>query len=95
MNGVGYASLRRDRAFAPHKNLTPYFMLLFKLIIVILLLFVVGSLFTALFFLVKDPSNSQRVVKSLSWRIALSLFILLLLFVGIQTGLIVPHDVGG
>ena len=70
-------------------------MLLFKLIIVILLLFVVGSLFTALFFLVKDPSNSHRVVKSLSWRIALSLFILLLLFVGIQTGLIVPHDVGG
>ena len=70
-------------------------MLLFKLIIVILLLFVVGSLFTALYFLINDPSRSKRVVRSLSWRIALSLFILLLLFVGIQTGLIVPHDVGG
>ena len=70
-------------------------MLLLKLIIVILLLFVVGSLFTALYFLIKDPSESTRVVKSLSWRIGLSLFILLLLFIGIQSGLIVPHDVGG
>lgn len=70
-------------------------MLLFKIIIVILLLFVVGSLFSALYFLINDPSRSQRVVKSLSWRIALSLFILLLLFIGIQTGLIVPHSVGG
>lgn len=70
-------------------------MLLVKLIIVIFLLFVVGSLFSALYFLVKDPSSSRRVVKSLSWRIALSLLLLLLLFAGIQTGLIVPHDVGG
>ncbi|MDD9857101.1 MAG: twin transmembrane helix small protein [Gammaproteobacteria bacterium] len=70
-------------------------MLLVKLIIVIFLLFVVGSLFSALYFLVKDPSSSRRVVKSLSWRIALSLFLLLLLVAGIQFGLIVPHDVGG
>ena len=68
---------------------------LFKLIIVVMLLFVVGSLFSALYFLVKDPSSSRRVVKSLSWRIALSLFILLLLFIGIEAGLIVPHNVGG
>lgn len=70
-------------------------MLLFKLIIVIFLLFVVGSLFSALYFLVKDPSRSKRVVKSLSWRIALSLVILLLLVAGIQFGFIVPHNVGG
>lgn len=70
-------------------------MTLFKLIIIILLLFVVGSLFSALFFLIKDPSSSRRVVKSLSWRIALSLFILLLLFAGIQAGWVTPHDVGG
>ncbi|MGR3985031.1 MAG: twin transmembrane helix small protein [Gammaproteobacteria bacterium] len=69
--------------------------MLLKLIIIILLLFVVGSLFSALYFLITDASKSKRVVKSLSWRIALSLFILLLLFIGIQSGLIVPHDVGG
>jgi len=70
-------------------------MLAFKLIIVVLLLFVVGSLFRALYFLVKDPSASKRVVKSLSWRIALSLVILLILVAGIQLGFIVPHTVGG
>lgn len=70
-------------------------MLLFKLIIIILLLFVVGSLFSALYFLIKDPPSSRCVVRSLTQRIGISLFILLLLFIGIQTGLIVPHDVGG
>lgn len=70
-------------------------MLLFKLILIILLLFVVGSLFSALYFLITDSSRPRRVVKSLSWRIGLSLVVLLLLFIGIQTGLIVPHDVGG
>lgn len=70
-------------------------MLLLKLIIVILLLFVAASLFTALYYLITDSSKSTRVVTSLSWRIALSLLILLLLFAGIHGGLIVPHPPGG
>ncbi len=70
-------------------------MLIFKFIIVMLLLLVVGSLFSSLYFLVNDSSKSKRVVKSLSWRIALSLFVLALLAVGIHFGWITPHDVGG
>lgn len=69
--------------------------MLFKLILIFLLLFVVGSLFSGLYFLINDSSKERRVLKSLSWRIAISLFILLLLFIGIQTGLIIPHSVGG
>ncbi|MEM7195035.1 MAG: twin transmembrane helix small protein [Pseudomonadota bacterium] len=69
-------------------------MLLFKLIIVILLLFVVVSLFTALFFLIKDPGSSKRIVKSLTVRISLSLFIMALLFVGAKFGIIEPHGFG-
>ena len=69
--------------------------MLFKLIIVILLLFVAGSLFAALYFLINDPSRSKRVVRSLGWRIGLSLIILLLLLIGIQIGWITPHEVGG
>lgn len=64
-----------------------------KLIIIILLLVVVVSLFRALYFLVADPAQSTRAVKALTWRIVLSLIILLLLAVGIKTGLIVPHDI--
>lgn len=69
--------------------------MLFKLIIVILLLFVAGSLFAALYFLINDSSRSKRVVRSLGWRIGLSLIILLLLLIGIQIGWITPHEVGG
>ena len=69
-------------------------MLLFKLIIVILLLFVVASLATSFYYLVKDPSSSKRVVKTLSVRIGLCIFIMILLFVGAQLGLITPHGFG-
>jgi len=69
-------------------------MLLFKLIIVILLLFIVGSLFTALYFLVKSPDNSAAVVKSLAVRIGLSLFLIGLIFLGSKLGLIEPHGFG-
>ena len=69
-------------------------MLLFKLIIVILLLFVVVSLFSAFYFLMKDPGSSTRIIKSLAIRIGLSLFIMALLFVGSQFGWIEPHGFG-
>ena len=69
-------------------------MLLFKLIIVILLLFVIASLAISFYYLVKDPSSSKRVVKTLSVRIGLCIFIMILLFVGAQLGLITPHGFG-
>lgn len=69
-------------------------MLLFKLIIVILLLFIVGSLFTALVYMIKSPDNAASVVKALSIRIGLSLFLIGLIFVGSRFGLIAPHGFG-
>ena len=68
--------------------------MLFKVILLALLFFVVVSLFTAFYYLVKDPSTSQRVVKSLFVRIGLSLFIMLLLLVGTQLGWVTPHGFG-
>ncbi len=69
-------------------------MLLLKLIIVILLIFVVISLFTALYLLIKSPDNSEKVVKSLAIRVGLSLFVLMLIFVGSRFGFIEPHAFG-
>ncbi len=63
-------------------------MLLVKLIIVILLLVIVGSLFSALFFLVKDDSDGKRTVRALTWRIGLSLVAILIIVVAGLTGLI-------
>jgi len=69
-------------------------MLLFKLIIVILLLFIVASLFLALYYLVKSPDNAEKVVKSLAVRIGLSLFVMLIIFLGSKVGIIQPHGFG-
>ena len=64
--------------------------MLFKIIIVILLLFVVISLFTALYRLNKDDADSTQVVKALSVRIGLSLFLFVLILVGIELDWIEP-----
>ena len=65
--------------------------MLFKTIIVVLLLVVLFSLGQALYFLMKDEGKSDRVLKALTWRIGLSVFIFILLLIGQAVGLIQPH----
>lgn len=69
--------------------------MLFKLLVVILLLFVVSSLFSGFYFLMKDSGSSDRVVKALTVRIALSMVLFIFLMIGHATGLITPHGIGG
>jgi len=66
--------------------------MLVKVIIVLTLIVIVGSLFSALFFLVKDKTGSDRTVKALTIRIGLSITLFLLLMLGYYFGLIgQPH----
>jgi cytochrome c biogenesis factor len=67
-------------------------MLLFKLIIVLLLFFVVISLFTALYRLNKDDADSTRVVKALAVRVGLSILIFILIMIGAKLGMIEPNS---
>ena len=62
--------------------------MLIKIAIVIVLLLIVGSLFSALFYLVKDKGSGKRTVKALTVRITLSLTLFLLLMLGYYTGVI-------
>jgi hypothetical protein len=66
-------------------------MLLFKLIIVILLIFVIVSLFTALYRLNKDDADSTRVVKALAVRVGLSIIIFVLIMISAKLGFIEPN----
>lgn len=68
--------------------------MLFKAIILILLGFVIVSLFTAFYYLMRDPASGRRIVKTLFLRVGISLFIMLLLAIGIRMGWVVPHDFG-
>lgn len=64
-----------------------------KCLIVALIVFILFSLGSALYFLVRDPSQSTRVVKALSWRIGLSLVLFALLMVAFAFGWITPNSI--
>ena len=66
-----------------------------KAIVVILLLFVLFSLGSALYYLVRDKANSTRVVKALTARIVISIVIFILLMLAFAMGWITPHSIGG
>lgn len=67
--------------------------MLIKIIVIFLILVIVVSLGSGLYYLVADKGQSERTVKALTWRIALSLVAFLLLLAGYATGLIQPHGV--
>jgi hypothetical protein len=53
-----------------------------------MLVLIVGSLGSALWFLIRDKGNSTRTVKALTVRISLSIGLFLLLMAGYYFGLI-------
>ena len=65
--------------------------MLFKLLVIAILLLIVSSLFSGLFFLVKDQSSSTRTLKALTLRITLSVVLFALLLIGMAAGWISPH----
>ena len=89
MQSLNNLALSND--FTAAYNPCPEKCVLFKTIIVVLLLVVLFSLGQALFYLIKDEGKSDRVVKALTWRIGLSVFIFILLLIGQAVGLITPH----
>jgi hypothetical protein len=67
--------------------------MLFKIVVILLLLVIIGSLGSGLVFMMRDRGKSNRTVRALTWRIGLSLVAFALLMVGAATGLITPHGV--
>ncbi|MBG7609559.1 MAG: twin transmembrane helix small protein [Anaerolineae bacterium] len=64
--------------------------MIFKIVILSLLVVVLISLGSALAAMAKGD-KSDKMIKSLSWRIGLSVAIFILLLIGQATGLITPH----
>jgi len=59
-----------------------------RIIIIIFLLLIVGSLVSALYYLVKDKGGSDRTVKALTVRVSLSVILFLLLMAGFYFGIL-------
>lgn len=64
-----------------------------RALVIVALLTIVGSLLSALLFLVKDPSRSPRTVKALTVRIVISIGLFLMLFIAYALGWIQPHGI--
>jgi uncharacterized membrane-anchored protein len=62
--------------------------MLVKIIVIVMLLLIVGSLFSALTFLYKDNGQGERTVKALTVRISLSILLFLFLMLGFYFGFI-------
>jgi succinate dehydrogenase/fumarate reductase cytochrome b subunit len=61
---------------------------LMKIIVLLFVAFILASLFSALYFLLKDKGKSERMVKALTVRVALSVLLFALLMLGFYSGLI-------
>jgi ABC-type cobalamin transport system permease subunit len=65
--------------------------MLVKLFIVLMLLVIAISLFSALYYLMKGD-KSDRTIKALTWRISLSFTLFLLLMLGFYLGILGPPN---
>lgn len=62
-----------------------------RIIALLFILFILGSLASALYYLIKDKGQSDRAVKMLTVRVGLSLALFILLMAGYYFG-IVPQS---
>lgn len=66
---------------------------LVKLIVLLMLLAIVVSLGSALWQLARGTGDSSKMLRALTWRIALSVLVFALLSLAYWKGLITPHQV--
>ncbi|HMW28925.1 MAG TPA: twin transmembrane helix small protein [Plasticicumulans sp.] len=67
--------------------------MLFRVLVIAALLAIVASLGSGLFFLVRERERSERLVRALTVRIALSIGLFVLLLLAWAAGLVQPHGV--
>lgn len=67
--------------------------MLVKIIVIAIFLLILYNLASALVYMLKDNSKSDRMSKALIWRISLSLAAFILLMIAYAFGLIQPHGI--
>ena len=68
--------------------------MLSKVLIVIFLAAIIYNLGAGLYFMMTDKGQSDRTVRALTRRIGLSVILIILVIIGIWTGIIRPHGIG-
>ena len=64
-----------------------------KILIVVFLIAIVWNLGAGLYYMMTDKGGSDRTVKALTRRITLSVVLIVLIIIGMLTGIIQPHGI--
>lgn len=67
--------------------------MLSKILVIAAFLVILYTLASSFYFLVRDSGEGDRTVRRLSWRVGLSLGLVILLWIGFQMGVIEPQGV--
>ena len=59
-----------------------------RIVVILFLLFIAGSLGSALYYLIKDRGRGERMVRALTVRVVLSVVLFAMLMLGFYFGLI-------
>jgi hypothetical protein len=59
-----------------------------RIIVILFIIVILGSLGSALYYMIRDRGTTERTVKALTVRVALSVALFLLLMLGFHFGLI-------
>lgn len=65
--------------------------MLLNILVIAFILAILYSLFSSFYFLVHDKGEGDRTVRRLSWRVGLSLLLVVLLWGGFKLGWIKPN----
>ena len=66
-----------------------------KVIIVLFLVLILYNLGAGLYYMIVDKGQTRRTVNALTWRVGLSIALVVLVVLGIWSGVITPHGIGG
>jgi hypothetical protein len=78
-----FARQRKPHECAPNPEVPAM-----RFVVLVFVAFILFSLFSALYFLLKDKGQSTRTVKALTVRVVLSILLFVLLLLGFKFGLI-------
>ena len=62
--------------------------IIMRIIVILFIIVILGSLGSALYYMIRDRGTTERTVKALTVRVALSVALFLLLMLGFHFGLI-------
>jgi Protein of unknown function (DUF2909) len=57
-----------------------------KIVVILFILFIIASMASALYFLVRDRGASTRTVRALTWRVVFSIVLFAMLMLGFHFG---------